>query len=374
MSDESQIAADEALARRLQDEENRAGQLPMFYDPANPMNLHSAAQPSSYLHNDTFDFPFARGPDTFSTDDMFTEFFRRVMQPNALDRSPRGREQAMQGLNHLGGSRYMRPSHHRSAHDRAHASSSPRAPSSTPPPSSPRRSSRNAPPEEARTYRGSREELMQSMLREAFGVGGSGTNGASFVGGSFFLSPDGISRLESRRQTPGRAGASQAPREERGGAIEMRDMMEMMLNSVLGGGGPMAPSMGDLVRSMLQQGGNMETPETYEDWLGLIEMMGGDVNRGATDDEISRIPAEKFKAEAKRKKRESRAGPSSVRREEEVDKCAICLGEYEDGEEVKRLPCGHLFHGECVDRWLKVNKVCPVCKQSIRAENRRRRA
>ena len=31
-------------------------------------------------------------------------------------------------------------------------------------------------------------------------------------------------------------------------------------------------------------------------------------------------------------------------------------------EDVRRLPCMHLFHVECVDQWLGQNKRCPICR------------
>jgi len=46
--------------------------------------------------------------------------------------------------------------------------------------------------------------------------------------------------------------------------------------------------------------------------------------------------------------------------------CVICLLEYEDGDDVKVLPCGHEFHSECVDLWLgKHNRTCPTCRHDI---------
>ena len=39
------------------------------------------------------------------------------------------------------------------------------------------------------------------------------------------------------------------------------------------------------------------------------------------------------------------------------------LYEYKEKERVKKLRCGHLFHANCVDTWLKDNKVCPICKK-----------
>ena len=43
--------------------------------------------------------------------------------------------------------------------------------------------------------------------------------------------------------------------------------------------------------------------------------------------------------------------------------------EMEDGEEVRRLPCMHLFHIACVDRWLGLNKRCPICRVDIETQH-----
>lgn len=46
--------------------------------------------------------------------------------------------------------------------------------------------------------------------------------------------------------------------------------------------------------------------------------------------------------------------------------CAICLDPFKKGDQVRILPCGHLFHVDEVDQWLKGwKKVCPVCKADI---------
>ncbi|XP_055817131.1 putative RING-H2 finger protein ATL21C [Solanum dulcamara] len=46
--------------------------------------------------------------------------------------------------------------------------------------------------------------------------------------------------------------------------------------------------------------------------------------------------------------------------------CAICLGEYSAGETLRCIPeCEHCFHVECVDKWLKMNSTCPVCRNSL---------
>lgn len=47
------------------------------------------------------------------------------------------------------------------------------------------------------------------------------------------------------------------------------------------------------------------------------------------------------------------------------EKCTICLSEYNLSEHVRRLPCMHLFHVHCVDKWLKQSKRCPICRIDI---------
>ncbi|KAF8759419.1 hypothetical protein HU200_010466 [Digitaria exilis] len=55
--------------------------------------------------------------------------------------------------------------------------------------------------------------------------------------------------------------------------------------------------------------------------------------------------------------------------EEAEGECAVCLGEYAAGEEVRVLPaCRHGFHRECVDRWLLTRApTCPVCRATVAA-------
>ncbi|XP_048129704.1 E3 ubiquitin-protein ligase At1g63170 [Rhodamnia argentea] len=45
--------------------------------------------------------------------------------------------------------------------------------------------------------------------------------------------------------------------------------------------------------------------------------------------------------------------------------CCICLSRYADNDELKELPCHHVFHVDCIDKWLKINASCPLCKSEI---------
>ncbi|KAL8027072.1 hypothetical protein ABFX02_14G071900 [Erythranthe guttata] len=43
--------------------------------------------------------------------------------------------------------------------------------------------------------------------------------------------------------------------------------------------------------------------------------------------------------------------------------CAVCLSSFEDGDECRKLGlCGHEFHVECIDRWLRSHDTCPICR------------
>lgn len=78
-------------------------------------------------------------------------------------------------------------------------------------------------------------------------------------------------------------------------------------------------------------------------------------SRGADMSSIRKFPKFQFTA-------------AHARKMDEVgqDKCcSICLGDYEDGEHCRLLSCGHCFHTDCVDAWLQINRICPLCKVDV---------
>ncbi|KAK2888143.1 E3 ubiquitin-protein ligase ARK2C isoform X1 [Channa argus] len=104
--------------------------------------------------------------------------------------------------------------------------------------------------------------------------------------------------------------------------------------------------------------------ESYEELLQLEDRLGS-VSRGAVQTTIERFTfPHKYK---KRKPLQLKIGEE----EEETDvdeKCTICLSMLEDGEDVRRLPCMHLFHQGCVDQWLATSRKCPICRVDIETQ------
>lgn len=46
--------------------------------------------------------------------------------------------------------------------------------------------------------------------------------------------------------------------------------------------------------------------------------------------------------------------------------CNICLDEYNDDSHCIILPCEHIYHNECITKWLGQNSnKCPVCKKEV---------
>nr|DAD47110.1 TPA_asm: hypothetical protein HUJ06_017047 [Nelumbo nucifera] len=45
--------------------------------------------------------------------------------------------------------------------------------------------------------------------------------------------------------------------------------------------------------------------------------------------------------------------------------CGVCLEVFSLNEQVKEMPCSHVFHGECIVRWLEQRNVCPLCRHEM---------
>lgn len=56
---------------------------------------------------------------------------------------------------------------------------------------------------------------------------------------------------------------------------------------------------------------------------------------------------------------------TSSSRDFDQTQCMVCLSNFTSGEEVRRLPCNHLFHVNCIDEWLRRCTDCPICKANV---------
>ena len=88
---------------------------------------------------------------------------------------------------------------------------------------------------------------------------------------------------------------------------------------------------------------------TYEQLLELEEKVGN-VSKGLNKKQINKIPRFIY---------------NKIRYKNIENKCVVCQYEYKNGENLTKLPCGHIFHSDCVDTWLSGNKICPMCHKEI---------
>ncbi|KAL6493195.1 hypothetical protein OROGR_032954 [Orobanche gracilis] len=87
---------------------------------------------------------------------------------------------------------------------------------------------------------------------------------------------------------------------------------------------------------------------SYEELLALEEHIGS-VCTGLSEETIlSHLKQRKFFG--------SKEDPV------ETEPCSICREEYNNGEELGSLVCGHDFHRDCIKKWLTHKNLCPICK------------
>ncbi|PON91813.1 43kDa postsynaptic protein [Trema orientale] len=48
--------------------------------------------------------------------------------------------------------------------------------------------------------------------------------------------------------------------------------------------------------------------------------------------------------------------------------CSVCRDRFKKGAELRVLPCKHVYHKDCILRWLKVRNTCPECRHELPTE------
>lgn len=45
--------------------------------------------------------------------------------------------------------------------------------------------------------------------------------------------------------------------------------------------------------------------------------------------------------------------------------CAICLSDFELGQKLVIMACGHVYHRVCIKEWFNLNYNCPTCRSNV---------
>ena len=117
-------------------------------------------------------------------------------------------------------------------------------------------------------------------------------------------------------------------------------LLSLMMHSLMSAGSP------------THRGGRGGANIDRMSYEGLLAAFGdGTENMGASVETITSLPT----AQVKTKNGKVDLPPDACQ-------CAVCLEDFEGGDTRKTLPCLHGFHEGCIDKWLKTNGACPICK------------
>lgn len=89
---------------------------------------------------------------------------------------------------------------------------------------------------------------------------------------------------------------------------------------------------------------------SYEELIALGEVVGTE-SKGLAADTIASLPSVTYQAKDKQ--------------DGNMEQCVICRVEFDEGESLVALPCKHPYHSECINQWLQLNKVCPMCSAEV---------
>mmetsp|Transcript_7422 Transcript_7422/g.10945 ORF Transcript_7422/g.10945 Transcript_7422/m.10945 type:complete len:140 (-) Transcript_7422:64-483(-) len=50
---------------------------------------------------------------------------------------------------------------------------------------------------------------------------------------------------------------------------------------------------------------------------------------------------------------------------QDLSQCAICTKSFTLKRDIRVLPCGHIFHKVCVEKWFFERVCCPLCRHKL---------
>ena len=89
---------------------------------------------------------------------------------------------------------------------------------------------------------------------------------------------------------------------------------------------------------------------SYEDLVRLDE---SNVKVKVSSVELSQLPVFSFRPDS---------SSQSASHEKE---CTICTDPFRTGDTLRRLPCLHTFHRDCIDEWFQRSRKCPICMMRV---------
>ena len=108
-----------------------------------------------------------------------------------------------------------------------------------------------------------------------------------------------------------------------------------------------------------------EENENNENYNGLIdENNENDINVINGEEQIYLNKRKKFISELNEFQYKNIKKYSEVKEK----KCSICLQKYKGFDIIKEFPCKHIYHKNCILKWLKESNICPLCKYDISSD------
>ncbi|MED6216180.1 hypothetical protein PIB30_005059 [Stylosanthes scabra] len=95
---------------------------------------------------------------------------------------------------------------------------------------------------------------------------------------------------------------------------------------------------------------HINTSETSSSYSEVSEIYDNKGVKGMAKSVILKFPSLKFKS----------------KKMYNISSCSICFQDFEEEELIRILPkCGHIFHLQCIDKWLIQQGSCPMCRTHV---------